>query len=508
MYYFLAVIILIILLAYVTDKTQRQHAILRNYPIIGRIRYLAELSSDKVRDYYTEGEIIVKSDYQNLVKMGKYQNTIIPFGSKRNFDAPGYYIANPILTKQKSELKVDNNNLVTLKKYRIDKEGSMRLRKEHMEEVQSNPWLFTDDDTIIIGENCKYPFKVKGPIGMSAMSYGALGDHAISALSIGIGLATGSWMNTGEGGISHHHLKGDVDIISQISSGLFGYRDKNGNFSWEELKAKAQNPKIKAFELKLAQGAKIRGGHVNGSKITEEIAEIRGVEPFKTIDSPNRFHEFNDLSSMLDFIEKIRKTTEKPVGIKIVVGDKASVEEMINVMSEKEIYPDFITVDGGEGGTGATFKSMADSVGLPLKSGLMILDNLLNKYNLRNHIKVIASGGLYSADRIAIALGMGADLVQVARAFMIQVGCIRAQVCHTNKCPVGVATTDPKLQKALVVDEKKYRVANYIVTLREELYTLAASCGLTSPKQFSQEHIVYKDGIGRILSLKEIKESM
>ncbi len=440
--------------------------------------------------------------------MGKYQNTIIPFGSKRDFNAPGYYLVNPILTKQKSELKVDNNNLISLKKYTIDKEGSMHLRKEHMQKVESKPWLFTDDNTIIIGEGCPYPFKVKGPIGMSAMSYGALGDHAISSLSIGIGLATGSWMNTGEGGVSSHHLKGDVDIISQISSGLFGYRDKDGNFSWEELKAKAENPKIKAFELKLAQGAKIRGGHVSGSKITKEIAEIRGVEPYQTIDSPNRFHEFNDIPSMLTFIEKIKQTTGKPVGIKIVVGDQSSLEEMIILMSEQKSYPDFITVDGGEGGTGATFKSMADSVGLPLKTGLMILDNLLKKHQLRDHIKIIASGSLYSADRIAIALGMGADLVQVARAFMIQVGCIRAQICHTNKCPVGVATTDPKLQKALVVDEKKYRVANYIVTLREELYTLAAACGIESPRQFSQKHIVYKDGVGRITSLKAIKETM
>lgn len=218
-------------------------------------------------------------------------------------------------------------------------------------------------------------------------------------------------------GLSNHHLKGDVDLIMQIGPGLFGVRTEAGEFSWEELKKKAEIDQVKAFELKLAQGAKLRGGHVEGDKVTPEIAKIRNVEPYKTINSPNRFYEFDDVQTLLDFLTDIREATGLPVGMKIVVGQEKYVEELAKLMRETGKHPDFITVDGGEGGTGATYQELADSVGLPLKSALRILHQALVKEGVRDRVKIIASGKLITPDKIAIALSLGADLVQVARAF-------------------------------------------------------------------------------------------
>jgi glutamate synthase (ferredoxin) len=191
------------------------------------------------------------------------------------------------------------------------------------------------------------------------------------------------------------------------------------------------------------------------------------------------------------------------VGVKLVVGAREPLEQFVRKMAELKIFPDFITVDGGEGGTGATYPELADSVGLPLWAALPIVDDTLKAYGIREEITVFASGKLYSPDRIAIALALGADVVNIARGFMITVGCIQAMRCHTNQCPVGVATTDPRLQKALVVEEKKYRVANYVLALREGLFHVAAACGLESPRQFTREHVVYKDGMGRVHRLDE-----
>jgi glutamate synthase (ferredoxin) len=368
----------------------------------------------------------------------------------------------------------------------------------------SIPYLLHNEDAVVIGPGLKHPFVLKGLIGMSAMSYGALGKNAITALSKGLAMAKGTWMNTGEGGLSPYHLEGGVDIIMQIGPGLFGIRDRNGDIDWEELKKKSEIPQVKAFEIKLGQGAKVRGGHIDGEKVNPEVAAIRKVEPYQSIDSPNRFHQFHDIPTMVDFIEKIRVTTGKPVGIKIVVGGNDSVLELAKYMRDTGLGPDFITIDGGEGGTGASYQDLADSVGLPVKSALPILAASLKKYGVRDRVKIIASGKLFTPDRIAIALAMGADLVQIARGFMISVGCIQTLKCHSNICPVGVATTDPQLQKALVVDEKKHRAANYLITLRKGLFRISAAAGLTSPVHFSPKHIMYKDNKGVVHPLDRI----
>ncbi|CAM3224564.1 FMN-binding glutamate synthase family protein [Filibacter tadaridae] len=500
----LAIVLILIGVAaylYFFDKRQKQHAILRNYPILGRIRYVLEKTGPELRQYLfdsdNEGKPFSRVEYLGMVLPGKYLNSIIGFGSKRDFKEPGYFIRNAMFTKQNEEMRVDNEDLVDTMRYVVD-EDNLVDRKEHREELPALPWLLPEEDAIVIGPDCEHPFRVRSMLGQSAMSYGALGENAITALSKGIGMAKGAWMNTGEGGLSPHHLAGDADIIAQIGSGLFGYRTEDGEFSLERIREKADMPQVKAFELKLAQGAKMRGGHVEGEKVTEEIAEIRNVVPYTSINSPNRFHQFNDYPTLFEFIEKIRNHSGKPVGIKIVIGGKQDAEELASIMHETGMGPDFISLDGAEGGSGATYQDLADSVGLPLRSAIILLDDALQKYEVRDRVKIIASGKITTPDRAAIVLAMGADLVQIARGFMISVGCIMALRCHTNECPAGVATTDKNLQKGLVVEEKKFRVTNYILTMREGLFRVAAAAGLDSPTKLERHHIVYKDERGRI----------
>lgn len=507
----LVIPIIFLIYLYLKDDRQKQHSILRNFPVLGKFRYFTEKIGPELRQYLFhndhEGKPFSRKDFEDVVKAGKYNERLIGFGSTRDFNAEGFYIRNTLFPKLRNELKVDNVHKIKTRVYKMDGDNLFN-RKEHSEERLINPFYLHDDEAVIIGEHtCHAPFKVKGLIGQSGMSYGALGENAISALSKGLGLAGGTWMNTGEGGLSQYHLAGHPDIILQIGPDLFGVRHKNGEFSWEEFKKKSEMEEIKAFELKLAQGAKTRGGHVEGEKVTEEIAKIRLVEPGKTINSPNRFKEFDSVPALFHFIEEMRSVSGKPIGIKIVVGDLDALENLASYMKESGTGPDFITIDGGEGGTGATFQELADTVGLPIQSALPVVDEMLKKYGVRDRVKLIASGKLITPDKIAIALAMGADLVNIARGLMMSVGCIMAQVCHTNNCPVGVATTNKKLQDGLSVEEKQYRVCNYIVSLREGLYNLAAAAGIDSPTKFERKHVVHKDELGRIFPLEEILHS-
>ncbi|MBS4212869.1 FMN-binding glutamate synthase family protein [Neobacillus rhizophilus] len=494
------------------DRKQKQHSILRNYPALGRIRYFFEKIGPEMRQYWfnsdTEGRPFSRDDYEHIVRSAKYKRDVVGFGSKRDFDEEGFFVRNSMFPKLNEEIKMDQKTLVNTKKYILLNDPLFTDREEKWEDDDAQANLLHDDDAVVIGPKTRHPFVVKSLIGMSAMSYGALGKNAITALSKGLALAKGTWMNTGEGGLSPYHLEGGADIIMQIGPAMFGVRDENGDMDWDELKRKSEIPQVKAFEIKLAQGAKTRGGHIDAEKVNPEIAAIRKVEPYKSVDSPNRFKQFGDIASMCDFIEKIREHTGKPVGMKIVIGSTDSAEELARYMKESGKGPDFITVDGGEGGTGASYQELIDSVGLPIKSALPILDLTLKKYGVRNRVKIIASGKLFTPDRIAIALAMGADLVNIARGFMITVGCIQTLKCHSNACPVGVATTDPDLQYALVVDEKKYRVVNYLVTLRQGLFRIAAAAGLDSPVHFRPNHICYKDDKGIVLTLENILKEM
>ncbi|MFA1710966.1 FMN-binding glutamate synthase family protein [Peribacillus frigoritolerans] len=493
---------------YRKDDTQKQHSILRNFPLIGRIRYMTEQIGPELRQYLfennNEGTPFSRKEFEDVVKAGKYKERLIGFGSERDFNEAGYYIRNSMFPNLREELRIDNSQKINTKVYEVDEEGLL-TRKEKREDRQIEPYFLRDEDAVIIGgDTCRNPFKLKGLVGQSAMSYGALGENAITALSRGLGLAGGTWMNTGEGGLSKYHLSGNPDIMMQIGPGLFGVRTPGGEFSWEEFKKKSEIEQVKAFEIKLAQGAKIRGGHIEGQKVTEEIAQIRLVEPGQTINSPNRFYEFKNFNELFEFVERMRDVGGKPIGIKIVVGDLDALEEMTKIMRDTGKGPDFITVDGGEGGTGATYQELADAVGLPIMSALPLVDEMLKKYGVRNRVKLIASGKLTSPDKVAVALAMGADLVNIARGFMISVGCIMAEICHTNHCPAGVATTDSKLQDGLVIEEKQYRVANYVISLREGLFNLAAAAGIDTPTKFERKHIVHKDEWGRVSPVRDI----
>ncbi|PKR77193.1 hypothetical protein CEY16_10660 [Halalkalibacillus sediminis] len=487
---------LLMLYAFFVDRNQKKHSVLRNYPLVGRMRYFLEMVGPELRQYLfsEDGDALPfsRKDYQDIVVPAKYKNRMVSFGSKRNYDDPGYYVKNSMFPKLEQEMAITREPMVPSYLYKIEKEY-LFSRKEHREKAEVDPYLLSKDYEVVIGKHARHPFHVQGMVGMSAMSYGALGDRAITALSIGLGRAGGTWMNTGEGGVSDYHLKGNVDLIMQIGPGLFGVRTKEGEFSWELLKEKAEIEQIKAFEIKLAQGAKTRGGHVEAEKVTPEVARIRNIEPYQSVDSPNRFKEFDDPVSMLEFIDQIRDVSGLPVGMKIVVGQEEDVVQLAEAIKETGIAPDFISVDGSEGGTGASYQELADSVGLPIKAAIPILHKSLKEAGVRDQVKIIASGKLFTPDRVAIALALGADLVQLARAFMVTVGCIMAQVCHTNHCPVGVATTDGKLQRALNIEEKSYRVTNYVISTREGLFNIAAAAGLESPTEFKDEHVSFKD---------------
>lgn len=493
---------------YVIDKRQKHHSVLRNYPLLGRVRYFLEMIGPELRQYLilndNDGKPFSRKQYLNIVMPGKYKSRIESFGSLRKFEEPGFYLQNAMFPVDYDELEINQEELMTTYVYNISNEGLFE-RKEKQIQQEVEPYKLTHNNEIIIGENLKYPFKVKRLVGQSGMSYGALGKNAITALSKGLG-RSGSWMNTGEGGLSKHHLAGDCDIIFQIGPGLFGVRDKEGNFNEEEFIEKANIEQVKAFELKLAQGAKTRGGHIEGAKVTEEIAEIRNVTPFETVNSPNRFEFLHNNKELLEFVDKLRTLSNKPVGIKIVVGNINDLKVLIHEMVSTNIIPDFITVDGGEGGTGATYQELVDTVGLPLFTALPILDVELKKQKIRDKVKVFASGKLITPDQIAIALGLGADLVNVARSLMINVGCIMAQQCHTNNCPVGVATTDPKKETALVVSEKEYRVSNYIVSLHEGLFNLSAAVGVKSPTQINEKHLLYRSYNGDLMNIIQYKK--
>lgn len=494
------------------DQRQKMHSILRNYPVLGRVRYFLEKIGPELRQYWfnndTEGKPFSRDDYEHIVRSAKYKRDVIGFGSKRDYEEEGYYVRNEMFPKLIEELNVDEDVIVLTKKYLLLRDPLFTQRKEVLQDDKSFAYLLTDEDAVVIGPNTTHPFVTKGLIGMSAMSYGALGKNAITALSKGLGLAQGTWMNTGEGGLAPYHLEGNVDIIMQIGPAMFGVRNKDGELDREELKRKGEISQVKAFEIKLAQGAKTRGGHIDAEKVNPEIAEIRRVEPYRSIDSPNRFHQFDSIPTMFEYIDQIREATGKPVGIKIVVGGTDSIAPLAKYMKETGQGPDFISVDGGEGGTGASYQELIDSVGLPIRSALPILDLTLKKYGVRERVKIIASAKLFTPDRIAIALAMGADLINIARGFMISVGCIQTLKCHANICPVGVATTDPNLQKALVIEEKKHRVANYLITLRRGLFRISAAAGLESPVQFEPKHIMYKDDHGVVYPLEQILHEM
>src|SRR5690625_1858903 len=421
-----------------------------------------------------EGKPVDRDTQETIAKAGKYANTVMGFGSKRDFTKTGFYLTNSMFPLNVDELSVDNEPLIQSYQYQILNE-SITSRKEKRNPAQLKPWYLTEENQIIIGKDREHPFHVKGLVGVSAMSYGALSKSAVKALAQGVAISGGSFMNTGEGGISPYHLskvyeinnanqelvdrlsekivdfvtenpncshfdlenrfgKGVMfhvdqlvsqqvltekkpDLIFQIGSGLFGAR-KDGKYCEETFLTNALRPEVKAIELKLAQGAKVRGGKLPKEKITPEIAKIRGIEMGKDVESPNRFPLFNDIDGLFHWLTHWQKITGKPVGIKVVAGDNHSFDEIARYMQETGKHPDFISIDGAEGGTGATYQEMADSLGLPIYSGIHILDQTLKKYGVRDKVKIIDLGMFAIAYKIAVVLSLGDVLIFFVREVM------------------------------------------------------------------------------------------
>lgn len=559
---FYGIIILLVYL-FLKDKYQTQHSILKTHPVLGRLRYIFEMIGPEFRQYWflndKEGRPVDRDTQETIAKAGKYANTVIGFGSKKDFNRTSFYLTNSLFPLNVDELSVDNKHDIQSYTYKIVNE-SLTSRKEKRVPIKLKPWYLSDENCVTLGPNRKYPFHVKGLIGISAMSYGALSKSAVKALAQGVAISGGSFMNTGEGGISRYHLsrvyevidtdkvlkdrlservvdyliqypnssnfdleerfgKGIMfhleelaqqgvikekraDLIFQVGSGLFGARDADG-YCEDTFLENAMRPEVKAIEMKLAQGAKVRGGKLPKEKITEEISTIRGVPMGKDVESPNRFPLFSDVEGLFHWITHWQEITGKPVGFKVVAGDHYSFEEIAEYMQKTGKHPDFISIDGAEGGTGATFQEMADGLGLPIYSGIHILDQTLKKYGVRDKVKIIASGMLATADKMAIALSLGADLIYVARAAMNTVGCINAGKCHTNLCPVGITSHMPHLEAGLVVEEKRFRTANYLRTMREGLFMLGASCGIDSPSKFSSKHVVIREANNDVHKLND-----
>lgn len=438
------------------DQRQTPHAIRRNYPLIGNLRYFFEFIRPEIRQYFVE------SDAEEL-PFSRTQRSLVYQRAKRETDK------RPFGTQE-------------------DVYGDRYEWINH----SMNPAPVIDSSTFRItvgGPDCTQPYSLS-VLNISAMSFGALSANAVRALNKGAQLG-GFAHDTGEGGISLYHLEHGGDLIWNIGSGYFGCRDEAGNFSEERFAERARLPAVRMIEIKLSQGAKPgHGGMLPGSKVTPEIAQARGVPVWKDCNSPAHHSAFSNPIELMHFIQRLRELSGgKPVGFKLCVGHPWEWFAIAKAMLKTGITPDFIVVDGAEGGTGAAPVEFVNHVGTPLREGLRLVHNTLVGIGLREQIKLGASGKIISAFDMARIMALGADWCNSARAFMFAVGCIQAQACHTGKCPTGVTTQDPRRQRALVVEDKSERVSNYHSNTLHALAELVAAAGLNHPDQLRPHHI-------------------
>ena len=421
---------LAIIYMYIVDKTQNKHAIRRNYPVIGRFRYLFEKQGEFFRQYFfamdREELPFNRAERSWVYRAAKDVERTVAFGSTRNLEPTGTIMF-------------------------------MNCAFPTLEEDAVPP------SSITYGPYCREPYTSESLFNISAMSFGALSATAVKALSNGAAKA-GCWMNTGEGGISEYHLASGADLVFQIGTAKYGVRDEHGQLCDKMLVTLAAKSQIKMFEIKLSQGAKPgKGGILPGKKVTAEIARIRGIMPGVDSISPNAHPDIKSVQDILVMVNRVREVTGKPVGFKAVIGEslwlRALLEE-INLQGA-EFAPDFITIDSADGGTGAAPQPLMDYVGLPLKESLPLVVNLLAEYGLRDRIRVICAGKLITPSKVAWALAMGADAVNSARGFMFALGCIQAMQCNKDTCPTGITTHNIKLQRGLDPIDKAERVANY-----------------------------------------------
>lgn len=431
------------------DMLQPWHAILKNFPVLGHMRYIFESISPEIQQYFierhTDGKPFSRNHRSLVYRRAKGVDDTVPFGTQ-------HFIVNENYEGLKHSI----------------------YAKEPMKEAPR---------IRIGGTACKKPYDAS-LYNISAMSFGSLSKNAILALNKGAKIG-GFYHNTGEGSLSDYHLEGGGDIVWQIGTGYFGCRTKDGDFNPEVFKEKAAHEQVRMIEIKISQGAKPgHGGVLPAIKNTPEIARIRGLEPYTTVFSPPSHKAFHDAKGLLDFVQQLRDLSEgKPVGFKLCIGQPQEFVEICEKMKETGIKPDFITVDGAEGGTGAAPVEFTDDVGLPIEPALILVHETLKKYGLRDEIKIIASGKVITGTALLKMLALGADLCNAARAFMFSVGCIQALRCNTNRCPTGVATQDPMLTRGLVVEEKKDRVANYHKNMLKATLELLGACGMDHPDQ-------------------------
>ena len=474
MVFFLGVGVLVVLVMYLVDKTQTSQTIRRNYPVVGRFRYLFEHLGEFFRQYFfamdREELPFNRAERSWVYRAAKKVDTTIAFGSTRSLSLKG----DPIFL---------NSPFPTL----------------DQDAVEPRP--------VTIGsESCVTPYTTSSILNISGMSFGAISKPAVLALSRGARKA-GIWMNTGEGGLSEYHLSGGCDIVYQIGTAKYGVRAVKGGLSDEKLRTIADYPQVKMFEIKMSQGAKPgKGGILPGVKVTAEIAAIRGIEEGHDSISPNGHEEVKSVEDLLAMIERIRQVTGKPVGFKMVVGQQQFFHDLFALIHQRgeASAPDFITIDSADGGTGAAPQPLMDYVGMPLQESLPIVVNLLHEYGLRQRIRVICSGKLMTPGKVAWALAVGADFVTSARGFMFALGCIQALQCNKNTCPTGITTHNPDLQRGLVPEDKAERVASFATQLVYGVGLIAHSCGVTQPRALDRTHVRIIEHSGLSTPLAEI----
>lgn len=458
------------------DLLQTKQSLKRNFPLLGRLRYVFEDLRPKIQQYFvesdTDGAPINRNDRSVIYQRAKKQVDTTPFGTQLNVYAEGY--------------EWMSHSIVPIDFHKV----------EHHPRVK------------VGNKDCRQPYRAS-ILNISAMSFGSLSANAVEALNSGAKIG-GFAHNTGEGGISPHHTKYGGDLIWQIGTGYFGARDEEGHFSPDAFQKNAMRPEVKMIELKISQGAKPgHGGILPGKKNTPEIAAIRGVQPGTTVFSPPFHSAFNTPRQMVLFIQQMRELSGgKPVGFKLCIGRKSEFISICKAMVELDLYPDFITVDGGEGGTGAAPPEFSNFVGMPLLDGLAFVDNMLRGFNIREHIRISAAGKILTGFQMARAFALGADMCNSARAMMMALGCIQALECNKNTCPTGVATQDRELVKGLVIDDKKVRVANYHKHTVESFVELLAAAGIDDPRKINRHQIYRRVFMNEVRTLEEIYPSV
>ncbi|MCW8126997.1 FMN-binding glutamate synthase family protein [Microbulbifer halophilus] len=470
----LVLLVLYVLYLYLSDVSQKKQAIRRNFPVLGRFRYQFEHLGEFFRQYFfaldREEMPFNRAQRSWVYRAAKNVDSTLAFGSTRPLNQPGdvVFLNYPFPTMA---------------------EDAVPPRE------------------VTIGEGyAREPYTTSSLFNISGMSFGALSVPAVTALSNGARKA-GIWLNTGEGGLSSHHLSGGCDIVFQIGTANYGVRDADGRLSDDKLRQLAERPSVKMFELKLSQGAKPgKGGILPGIKVTDEIARVRGIPAGEDSISPNGHPEFNTVDGLLEMLHHIRTVTGRPTGFKTVVGSSGWLHELCETVQARglEYAPDFITIDSADGGSGAAPQSLMDYMGLPINRSLPLVVDLLSHYGLRERVKVICAGKLLTPSMVAWALAMGADFVNCGRGFMFALGCIQAMQCNRNTCPTGVTTHNPDLQQGLDPVDKAERVYSYAHNLAYEVGTIAHSCGVTEPRQLRRHHVEVINERGMAVPLSEL----